>query len=116
ALALLGRERARDVDGVAAVLPEREAAGHRLDVLVAELLAQRLGGQRGAVAGGAVEDHAVGAARRRALDAGLEVPAGDELGAGDVPGRPLVLLADVDDDDAVGAEDLAHGGGDDLVD
>ncbi len=39
ALALLGGERARDLDVEAAVLPQRDAAGHRLDVLVAELLA-----------------------------------------------------------------------------
>jgi hypothetical protein len=34
ALALLGRERARHLDGVAAVLPQRDAAGERLHALV----------------------------------------------------------------------------------
>src|SRR3954449_9455369 len=61
ALALLGRVRPRDLDGVAAVLPQRVAARHRLDALIAQLLLERLGGQRGAVARGAVEDHALGA-------------------------------------------------------
>ena len=64
ALALLGGERARDLDLVAAVLPQRDAAGHRLDVLVAEQLLQRVGGERGAVAGRAVEDHALRAVGR----------------------------------------------------
>ena len=35
AVALLSRERAGDVDLVAAVLPKSDAAGHRLDLLVA---------------------------------------------------------------------------------
>ena len=39
AVALLCGERARDVDLVAAVLPQRDAAGHRAHVRVAELLA-----------------------------------------------------------------------------
>ena len=43
ALALLGGQRARDVDLVAAVLPQGEAAGHRLDVLVAEVVDHRAG-------------------------------------------------------------------------
>ncbi len=42
ALALLGRERARNLDGVAAVLPQRDAAGERLDLLVAQVLASVL--------------------------------------------------------------------------
>ena len=88
ALALLGRERARDLDGVAAVLPQRVAAGHGLDVLVAELVAQRLGGQRRAVARGAVEDHALRAVGGGALDARLQVAARDVLGAGHVALRP----------------------------
>jgi hypothetical protein len=48
ALALLGREGLGDLDGVAAVLPQRDAAGHRLDVLEAELV-QRVRGQRAAL-------------------------------------------------------------------
>ena len=86
ALALLGREAARDLDLVAAVLPQRDPAGHRLDVLVAEVLGQRVGGERRAVARGAVEDDALRAVGDRALDARLEVAARDVLGAGQVPG------------------------------
>ena len=37
ALALLGGQRARDVDLIAAVLPKRDAAGHRGHVLVAHV-------------------------------------------------------------------------------
>ena len=57
ALALLGGQRARRLDLVAAVLPQREAAGHRLDVLVAEVLDQRPCRPRRAVARRAVQDH-----------------------------------------------------------
>ena len=57
AVALLGAHEARNLDLVAAVLPEREAAGHRLDVLVAEVLDQRARGPGGALARGAVQDH-----------------------------------------------------------
>ena len=49
ALALLGAQRARYLDVVAAVLPERDAAAHGRDVLVAELLLKRVGGERGAL-------------------------------------------------------------------
>ncbi len=56
ALALLGGERARDIDLVAAVLPQRDAAGHGLDMLVAEVLFESAGGIGRAVARGAVED------------------------------------------------------------
>src|SRR3954447_3892760 len=99
ALALLGGEGARDLDLVAAVLPQRDAAGHRLDVLVAELLPERVGGQRGAVARGAVQDDALRAVRDRALDAGLEVAARHVLGAGQMTDRVLLGLAHVDDRD-----------------
>ncbi len=56
ALLLLRGERARRDDGEAAVAPEGDAAGHRADVLVAEVLGEGLGGQRRADPGGAVED------------------------------------------------------------
>src|SRR3954452_24383579 len=115
ALALLGRERLRDVDLVAAVLPQRDAAGHRLDVLVAELLLERVGGERRAVAGRAVEDNALGAVGHRALDAGLEVAAGHVLGAGEVADRVLLGLADVDDRHSV-VHELVDLGGVDLLD
>ena len=115
ALALLGRPLARDLDVVAAVLPQRVAAGHRLDVLVAEVVAQGLGGERGAVARGAVEDHPLRAVGRCALDARLEVAARHVDRAGDLARRDLLGLADVDDDRAV-AELLVDLGGVDLVD
>src|SRR5215211_1838674 len=56
ALALLLGQRLRDLDVVAAVLPQCDAAGHRAHVLVAHELLERVGGQRRAVAGRAVED------------------------------------------------------------
>ena len=116
ALALLGGQRLRDLDLVAAVLPQRDPAGHRLHVLVAEQVLERVRGERGALAGGAVEDdllRAVGA--DDALDARLQIPARDVLGAGDVPGVPLLALAHVDQDDPV-AQVLAHLGRVDLLD
>src|SRR6476661_4084863 len=73
ALALLGREGLGDLDGVAAVLPQRDAAGHGLDVLEAQLV-QRVRGQRAALAGGAVQDHVLRAIGDLRVDARLEVP------------------------------------------
>ena len=108
ALALLGGERARDLDLVAAVLPERDPAPHRGDVLVAEQLLQRVGGERRAVARGAVEDHALGAIAHGALDARLQVPARDVDGARQVRFLELVLLAHVDDHRAVAVAVLAE--------
>ena len=107
ALALLGRQRLRRLDLVAAVLPQREAAGHRLDVLVAEVLDQRPRGPRRAVAGGAVQDDVLGAVGDRALDPRLEIALRDVLRAGDVAGGPLLGLAHVDHDRAV-VQLLAH--------
>ena len=97
ALALLGGERARDLDLVAAVLPERDAAAHGRDVLVAEQLLDRVRRERRAVARRAVEDHALRAVGDRALDAGLEVAARHVDGAREVRLLELVLLAHVDD-------------------
>ena len=101
ALALLGGERPRDLDLVAAVLPERDPAAHRRDVLVAEQVLHRLGGERRAVARRAVEDDAPVAVGDGGLDARLEVPARHVHGAGQVGLLELVLLADVDDHGAV---------------
>ena len=56
-LTLLGAQRPRNRDLVAAVLPQRVAAGHRLDVLVAEVLDQGTSRPGGAVSGLAVEDN-----------------------------------------------------------
>jgi hypothetical protein len=97
ALALLGVERARDLHVVAAVLPERDPAAHRGHVLVAELLLEGVGGEGGAAAGGAVEDHALGAVGDRTLYARLEVAARNVHGARDVGLLELVLFADVHD-------------------
>ena len=79
ALALLGRQRPRRLDLVAAVLPQREAAGHRLDVLVAEILDQRPRRPRRAVAGRAVQDDVLGAVGDGALDPRLEIALRDVL-------------------------------------
>ena len=97
ALALLGRERARDLDLIAAVLPERDAPAHGRDVLVAEQVLHRLRGEGGAVARGAVQDHALVALADRALDTRLEVRTRHVHGAGQVRLLELVLLAHVDD-------------------
>jgi hypothetical protein len=103
ALALLGGERAGDLDVVAAVLPERDAAPHGGDVLVAEQLLHGVRGERRAVAGRAVEDHAAGAVGHEALDPGLQVAARHVDGARQVRFLELVLLAHVDDHGAVPA-------------
>ncbi len=96
AVALLGAHEARDLDLVAAILPQREAAGHRGHVLVAEILDQRARGPRGALPGGAVQDHGGGLVGRGALDARLEVALGHVPRAGEVAGGPLLVLAHVD--------------------
>ena len=115
ALPLLGGEGPRLLDFVAAVLPQREAAGHRFDVLVAEVLDQRTGGPRRAVARSAVEDQVLRAIRCRSLDPRLEIALGDVLCAGYVARGPLLGLADVDHDRAVRGL-FTHLGGIDLVD
>src|SRR5213079_3391897 len=74
ALALLGRQHLRLLDIEAAVLPERDAADHRLDVRVAELALERVGRERGAVARLAVEDDARVLVADGVLDARLEMP------------------------------------------
>ena len=53
-----------------------------VDVLVAEQLGERVGGERGALAGGAVEDDAPRLVGRHALDARLEVAARDVAAPG----------------------------------
>src|SRR5690606_29290935 len=110
----LGGEPAGDLDLVAAVLPQGVAAGHRLDVGVAEI-GERLGGERGARAGGAVEDDALVAIADGAFDARLEVAARDVRGAGQMAGVPLLGLADVDERDPL-VQELAILRGIDLGD
>ena len=56
-----------------------------------------------------------GAIGYRALDPRLQVALGDVHRAGNVPGRPLLGLTDVDDHGAV-TDLLAHGSGIDLID
>jgi hypothetical protein len=114
AVALLGGEALGDLDRVAAVLPQRDAAGHRLDVLEAELL-EGVGSQRAAVARGAVEDHALRTVGHGGVDARLEIAARDVLGAGKMADVPLLGLAHVDEGDPLAGE-LAHLGRVDLVD
>ena len=115
ALALLGGQRAWHIDLVPAVLPQRDPAGHRLDVLVAQILDQRPRRVRRAVARRAVQDHVAGAVRDRALDPRFEIAARHVLGAGDVTLGELLGLADVDDRRAV-VHLLVHGRRIDLVD
>ena len=74
-----------------------------------------MGGERGALARSAVQDHARVAVADRAVDARLEVAARDVDGAGDVSPVPLLGLAHVDEHDAV-AEVLGDLGRVDLVD
>src|SRR5437763_7150436 len=101
ALALLGGQRLGDLDLEAAVLPQCDAAGHGLDVLVTELLKHRVRGERGALPGGAVGDHALRLVRCGAFDARLEMPARHVHGARQMRLLELMLLPDVDDDVAV---------------
>src|SRR5215207_4704876 len=115
ALLLLRRQQLRDLDLVAPVLPERDAARHRPDVRVSEEIGQRVRGERRALAGGAVEDDGRVAVADGAVDPGLEVPPRHVHGAGDVPAIPLLRLAHVHEGDAV-AEVLGDLGRIDLLD
>ena len=113
---LLGVEHARQLRREAVALPVGVAAGERDDVLVAELL-ERLRGERGAVAGLAVEDDRLRAVGGGALDARLEVPARHVDRAGEVAFAPLVRLADVDEERRLGGvEELAGAHGVHLLD
>ncbi len=96
-LALLGAQRLRDIDFIAAVLPQRDPAAHRFDVLVAEIVDQGPRRIRRALSGRAVQDHVLRAIGDRALDPGLEIAARHVLGSGNVAGGELLSLADVDD-------------------
>src|SRR5207248_655507 len=116
ALALLAVERARQLRGEAAALPVGVAAGERGDALVPEL-AERLRRERRAVAAGAVQEDRLRVVGRGLLDPRLEEPARDVDRARDPALRPLVQLADVDEQRRVGTlEDLARTRDVDLVD
>ena len=75
AVLLVGVQRDRLLPRPALVLPPPEPAGHRHDVVVAELL-QRAGGEGGADAAGAVHDDGAGLVGEPALDLRLEVARG----------------------------------------
>ena len=114
--ALLGGERTRRLEVVAVPLPVGESAGHRGDVVVAEL-GERLGGERGAGTDGAVDDDLARLVGDERLDARLEIAAGDVHRAREVALLPLVLLAHVEEQRPVelveAPENLRRG---DLVD
>ena len=114
-LLLLG-QRARGDDGQAAVAPERDPAGHRGDVRVAELIGKGLRRQRRAIARGAVEDDPLGTIGHELLDSRLEVSTGHVNGAFDVTLLELVLLAYVDQGDVAGLDLLGSLAGLNLVD
>jgi hypothetical protein len=101
------------LDREAVPLPVGKAAGEGDDVLVAHLF-ERLRGERGAVAGGAVEQHPARGVGRGALDPRLQVAARDVDGARDVALVPLVLLAHVDDHRLGSLDQLAGALGVDL--
>ncbi len=115
AFTLLGAQRTGNLDVVAAVLPQRDPTGHRLDILIAEILDQRAGRPSRAVAGLAIENHVLRVIGRGALDPRLQIALGHVLGARDVSGRPLLRLADVDHHGAV-TDLLADVGRIDLLD
>ena len=111
---LVGRERVRRLDREAVPLPVGEAAGERGDVLVAELL-QRLRGERGARAAGAVEDELASSGRGRAPRSATRAGrAGTWTRAGDGALLPFLALAHVDEERLALA--LARLGRADLVD
>ena len=114
--ALLGAERARRLELEAVPLPVGEPAGHRGDVVVAEL-GERLRGERRAGTGGAVDDDLARPVGDDGLDARLEIAARDVHRAGEVTLLPLVLLAHVEEQRPVelaeASENLRRG---DLVD
>src|SRR2546423_9307903 len=99
ARALLGRERARHRDLAAVPLPVGEAARQRMHRGVAEL-GERLRGEGGAVARGAVQDDRRLAVRDGGFDPRLEEAAGDMHRGRDMAFLPFVRLADVDPDGA----------------
>src|SRR3954469_5842400 len=95
AVALLGIQHPRGLPVATLVLPPVEAALHRDDVGVTELL-ERLGCERGAIATGAVDEEGRVLARDAALDVRLELAAGDEQGAGNRALFVFVGFADVE--------------------
>ena len=107
AVALLGRHALGGDHRQPLLLPGEDPAGHRGDVVVAELL-QLLGRDGGAVAGAAVEDRAGRLVRRGRGDLVAEQARRHQLAALEVGLLVLVRLAGVDQDD-VAALDLLRG-------
>ena len=115
ALLLLGRQDDRRLPRQPGRLPGLEAAAHRGDVGVAELL-EGLGREERADAAGAVEDDRGVAVRDGALDLLLDVALADVEGAGQVALLPLAVLADVDDGRAAGRQGARPRCGGDFAD
>ena len=115
AVALLGGHALRHHDRKALGLPGLDPAANGRGVLVAEL-AELVGGARGAVAGGAVEEHPLGVVGDDLLDAIGDVGGPNQLGAVDVGLEVLVGLAGVDQGDVAALELLLGLGGIDLLD
>ena len=115
ALALLGGHPVRGDDRQPLLLPLDDAAAHRGDVLVAELLQLR-GGDRRAVAGAAVEDRAGRLVRRRGRDFVGEQARRHQLAVLEVSLLVLVGLAGVDQDDVAAVDLLRCLEGFDLLD
>ena len=115
AVALLGRQRGRDLPVAVLVLPLVEAADHRHDVGVPELL-EALRRERRAGAAGAVDDQRGVVVRDPTLDGGLQRSPGDVERIGKGALLVLVGLADVERDRARSLAELVRLGGVDLAD
>ncbi len=101
AVALVGAEHHRQVPRATLVLPAPEAARHRHDIGVPELL-QRAGGERRANSSGAVHDDRYRLVGELVLDLRLEMAAWDVDGTGERALVVLVRLADVEHTCAIG--------------
>src|SRR2546421_12504619 len=91
---LLGAQRAGRLDIEAAVLPERDPAVHRRNVLVTEQVLERVSGERRTLPGRAVKDDRLRLVADLPLDSRLEIGARDMDGSRDMRLLELVLLAD----------------------
>ena len=96
AVALVVVEEARDRVVVAEVLPAGEAAGHRDDVRVAELL-ERASGEDAPHAGGAVDDDLGVLVGKDVLGPALEMGPGEVVGDRDLAEGDLLLLPHVEE-------------------
>src|SRR3982751_6755559 len=87
----------RHLERVTMAFPVVDPAGEPRDLLVSELF-ERLRGERGAVARGAVDDDRPGAIGHGLLDPRLEPAARDVRRAGEVALVPLLSFADVEEE------------------